>query len=511
MNIIRPLLVCAVGLFLTLPLESYAANRKIIIGFHRTPELHEHNVVYGAKGRVRRNHRQISALAVEVPEEEIARLKNDLSVAYVVDDVRVQPVKAIQTLAPSSSEYTDSWGVVKIGAETAVNRGFKGAGVKVGIIDSGIDYNHPDLKDNYMGGYNFVDNNSDPYDDDLISHGTHVAGIIAAKDNSTGVVGVAPAASLYAIKVFGANGSGGDLSTIIAGIEWAINNGMNVVNLSIGLDSIMAPVLQPLRDVCDLAYQKGIVLVAAAGNESRERVSIPAAYDSVIAVSATDQNNQRAVFIDPRNPNIPLSSNIGPEIELTAPGLDIKSTVRGGGYALLSGTSQSAPHVAGAVAVVLSAGIKDANGDGHLTDEVRQRLASTAVDLGTTGRDTIFGWGLVDLAAATAQPETHLVHLVRTEGRPKNNAVSVQLTKGFYNVSLVNNGLHKVVVRTSDSDGMKDDTDLVHVFKKKHRLDTSIEVNIDRDETTMEFVPFGRDGSSAEITITKLTQQAEKK
>lgn len=506
MSIMRPLIVCVVGLLLTLPLESYAATKKVIIGFHRTPELHEHNVVYGAKGRIRRNHRHIPALAAEVPEEEIARLKNDPSVAYVVDDIKVQPIQAIQTQISSTSEYIDSWGVQRIGAEAAANRGFKGAGVKVGIVDSGIDYNHPDLKDNYKGGYNFVENNSDPYDNELNSHGTHVAGIIAARDNGTGIVGVAPAASLYAIKVFGANNSGGDLSTIIAGIEWSIDNGMNVVNLSIGLDSSMASVLLPLREVCDRAYQKGIVLVAAGGNGGRERVSIPAAYDSVIAVSATDHNNLRGVFQDPSNPNLPQTTNTGPEIELTAPGVDIKSTVPGGGYALLSGTSQAAPHVAGAVAVVLSAGIKDTNGDGHLTDEVRQRLASTAVDLGTPGRDTIFGWGLVDLAAATAQPETHLVHLVRTEGGHKKDAISIPLSKGFYTVTVVNNGLHKVVVRTSDTSGLNDETELLHVFKSKRPLDTGIEVNIDHDDATLVFVPYGKDGASADITITKLNR-----
>jgi len=215
MSIMRPLIVCIFGLLLTLPLESYAATKKVIIGFHSKPALHELNLVHGAKGRIRRMHRHISALAVEMPEEEVARLNNDPAVAYVVDDIPVMP---IQTLA-SSSEYIASWGVQKIGAETAASRGFKGAGVKVGIIDSGIDSTHPDLKDNYKGGYNFIDNNSDPYDNELNSHGTHVAGIIAAKDNGTGVVGVAPAASIYAIKVFGPNGSGGELSTIIAAIE----------------------------------------------------------------------------------------------------------------------------------------------------------------------------------------------------------------------------------------------------------------------------------------------------
>ena len=504
MNIIRPLIVSVVVLLLTMPLEAFAANKKMIIGFHHTPELREHNIVYGAKGRIRRTHRQISALAIELPEEELARLKNDPSVAYVVDDIPVKPIQAIQSILPASPEYSDSWGVVRIGADTAANRGFKGAGVKVGIIDSGIDYNHPDLKDNYKGGYNFIDNNSDPYDDDTNSHGTHVAGVIAARDNGTGVVGVAPAASLYALKVFGANGSGGDLSSIIAGIEWAIENGMNVVNMSVGVDSrlaqMMPEVFKPLQDVCNLAYQKGVILVAAVGNEGRDRISIPAAYDSVIAVSASDFNNQRAVF-----KNF-MSSNTGAQNELAAPGSNIKSTVRGGGYALISGTSQAAPHVAGAVAVILSTGIRDANGDGTMTDEIRQRLASTATDLGTPGRDTVFGWGLVDLAAATVIKNSQRVHIIKTEDRPKNNTTRIPLSKGSYTLQIVNNGLNKVVVKSSDATGPKGEKELLHVTKKKHLDDTGIEVTIDHADATLEFIPFGRNGASADITITKNNQ-----
>jgi len=109
MNIIRPLLMCLVGVLLALPLESYAASKKVIIGFHRTPELHDHNLVYGAKGHIRRTHRRIAALAVEMPEEEVARLKKKPAVAYILDYIPVIPIQAIQTIA-SSTQYIDTMG-----------------------------------------------------------------------------------------------------------------------------------------------------------------------------------------------------------------------------------------------------------------------------------------------------------------------------------------------------------------------------------------------------------------
>lgn len=504
MNFIRPLIVCVAALFLTLPQESFAATKKVIVGFHRTPELHEQNIIHNSKGRIRRAHRLIPAITVEIPEEEIAQLKRDPSVAYVVDDVPVKQIQAIQTPTPLSAEYTDSWGIVKIGADISASRGFKGAGIKVAIIDSGIDYNHPELKDNYKGGYNFVADNTDPYDDDTISHGTHIAGIIAAKDNGTGVVGVAPEASLYAVKVFGANGAGGELSMIIAGIEWAIENKMNVVNLSGGIDATLAQmmpeVFKPLQDVCDLAYKNGIVLVAAAGNTGNGTVSIPAAYGSVIAVSAIDQNNQRAVFSRFE------SSSFGPEIELTAPGTDIKSTVKGGGYALLSGTSQAAPHVSGAAAAILSSGITDENGNGSVADEVRQRLAATAVDLGTPGRDTFFGWGLVDLAAATASVDKHL-RLVRTTGRPFRDAVTLQLAAGTYKISVVNNGLQKITVKASEAHKLRSIARSGRDLEMRRSRNSSMEIQIEHTGGSMEFIPYGDKGASADITIKKLNNQ----
>lgn len=504
MRFIRTLLLVIAGTLFLAPYQAIAATKKVIIGFHRAPSADEKNLVYRTKGRIKRTHRQINAISAELPEEEIARLKGDPSVAYVVDNIKFRRIQPAQPLSVPSPEYVDSWGSLRVGAAVAAERGFKGAGVKIAIIDSGIDYNHPDLKDNYRGGFNFVENNADPYDDDEISHGTHVAGVIAARNNGTGVVGVAPEASLYAIKVFGANNTGGDMETIVAGIEWAIENRMDVINLSIGYSgdiyAVYPDIFRPLKDVCEKAQQSGIVLVAAAGNEDREIVSVPAAFDSVIAISATNETDQRALFLPP------YASSFGAKVELAAPGTNIKSTVRGGGYALLSGTSQAAPHVAGAVAVLLSSGVADTNGNGSRADEVRERLAVTAKDLGALGRDLYFGWGLVDLAAATAPVEMYQLHLQRTGGNANGDIEQVKLHQGVYLVAIKNNGLRKVSGRFLDGSRWDCDVAFAYSFARGKAQDIRFELSIAVPETVLEIVPQGLMGTSADVTLTKITR-----
>jgi subtilisin len=263
----------------------------------------------------------------------------------------------------------------------------------VAVIDSGIDYNHSDLLDpnglvNYQGGWNFVNNNGDPMDDN--GHGTHVAGTIAARDNGAGVVGVAPEAALYALKVLNASGSG-RWSDIIAALQWAANNSIEVTNNSYGSDQDPG---QTVMAAFDTSAAAGVLHVAAAGNSGTpagkgDKVGYPARYDSVIAVAATDSSDGRASF-----------SSTGPDVELAAPGVGINSTLLGGGYGTKSGTSMASPHVAGTAALVIATKIPDGNGDGGINDEVRQRLAATAKELGTSGRDPWYGFGLVQAAAA---------------------------------------------------------------------------------------------------------------
>lgn len=259
------------------------------------------------------------------------------------------------------------WGVNRVNAYQAWDY-TQGEGVKVGIIDTGIDYNHPDLKENYYGGYNAVKQNNDPLDDQ--GHGTHVAGTIGAVRNLKGVVGVAPKVKLYSAKVLDSNGSG-QYSWIIDGIQWAVNNKMQVINMSLGGPSGS----DALKAAIDAAYKAGITIVCAAGNDSGP-VNYPAKYDKAIAVSASDINNKIAYF-----------SSRGPEIAFIAPGVSIYSTYKGSAYKSLSGTSMASPHVAGLAALAVAAGAKT-------PDEVKAALTKAASSIGLSANEE--GNGLID-------------------------------------------------------------------------------------------------------------------
>jgi type VII secretion-associated serine protease mycosin len=264
--------------------------------------------------------------------------------------------------------------------------------VVVAVVDGGVDLTHPDLAANLEQGYNFVENNTTPADDN--GHGTHVAGIIAASLNGQGVVGVAPQVKILPVRVMG-NGSGDD-STVAKGIRWAADRAQ-IINLSLGGPSVSSV----LRDAINYAIQtKGRVVVAAAGNygASGNQTQYPAALPGVVAVGAVDANGNHASF-----------SNTGSYVQLSAPGVSILSTFLSGQYARLSGTSMAAPHVSGL------AGLIWAQHPEYSAAQVIAAMESTASDLGSAGRDSTYGYGLIDaypaasLAAApqvTAASET---------------------------------------------------------------------------------------------------------
>ena len=281
----------------------------------------------------------------------------------------------------ADAEVAAAWGVDRIDAEKAWGI-TTGTGVKVGIIDTGINYNHPDLAGAYTGGYDYVNKDTYPVDDN--GHGTHVAGTVAAVHGNGGVAGVAPGASLYAYKVLNASGSG-YWSNVIAALGQAVTDGVKVVNMSLGANS--AP--RALQTACDNAYSAGVLLVAAAGNDGKGSVSYPARYNSVIAVAATNSADQR-----------PWWSNFGSKIELAAPGVSVYSTYLGEGYTTLSGTSMATPHVTGAAALVF------ASGQATTASGVRTILRQTADDLGKAGKDKYYGYGLVDAEQATTGVQT---------------------------------------------------------------------------------------------------------
>ena len=356
---------------------------KVLIGFDRQPGSDEEGIVRGAGGAIKYTYHLVPAIAASVPEAAVEGLLRNPRVTSIEPDITVYAIDA---------ELDNAWGVKHIGAGIVHDGGNKGAGVKVAIIDSGIDYTHPDLDANYAGGRDFVNNDNDPMDDD--GHGTHVAGTVAAEDNDIGVVGVAPEARIYALKVL--EGGTGSYSDVIAAIEWAVYNGIQVTNNSYGSSGYPGDIV---KAAFDNAYAAGVLHVAAAGNSGNppgkgDNVIYPARWDSVLAVAATDENDDRASF-----------SSTGLDVELAAPGVAINSTLPGEDYGKGSGTSMASPHVAGTAALVIATGITDANGNGYINDEVRQRLDETADDLGNLGRDPKHGYGLVD-ADEAALPST---------------------------------------------------------------------------------------------------------
>ncbi|HJV46027.1 MAG TPA: S8 family serine peptidase [Bacillota bacterium] len=324
-------------------------------------------IISKAKGRVHHTFKNVPALAVTLPTSQLASLKSNPNIKVIEPDTVVK-VKS-QTL---------DWGVNKILAPNAWSSGYTGKGVNVAVVDSGI-APHSDLV--VAGGVSFVSYTTSYADDN--GHGTHVAGIIGARNNTTGVVGVAPDANLYAVKVLGSDGSG-YLSDVVSGIDWAINNHMDVVNLSLGstTDSYT------LHQEVDKAYNSGVLVVAAGGNDGgTNTVEYPAKYDSTIAVSAVDSNNQIASF-----------SSTGPEIEVSAPGVSILSTYLNNGYATMSGTSMATPFVAGELALLKQA-------DPTATNvTLRSKLDQNILDLGAAGRDSLYGYGLIQSNMGTTQP-----------------------------------------------------------------------------------------------------------
>jgi thermitase len=300
----------------------------------------------------------------------------------IPNDPRFGELWGLNNTNDADIDAPEGWDAAGLGA-------FPGAGgVRIGIVDTGIDQAHPDLSGQtvacarsqgllpILSGQIEVGQCADDND-----HGTHVAGTVAAKaNNGTGVAGVAFNADLVICKALGGPLGTGSTADVANCINWVASQGSRVISMSLGGGASTT-----LRNAVTAAWNNGngALVVAAAGNEGDATLNYPAAYPEVVSVAATDRNDARASF-----------SNANSDVEVAAPGVDVLSTIRGGGYGTLSGTSMATPHVS-AVAGVLRQLFPSES-----AAAIRSRLTAAVNDLGPAGRDTSFGFGRVNLCKA---------------------------------------------------------------------------------------------------------------
>jgi subtilisin family serine protease len=372
-------------------------------------------IIDEAGGRVINEFESMGMLHAIIPSHAFARIAQNPAVEFVEDDGQFEIAEE-----NTSIEYAESWGLHDIGAEPVHSSNDTGKGVKIGVLDTGIDYKHPELAQNYKGGYDFINNDSDPMDDN--GHGTHVAGIIAAARDGKGIVGVAPDAELYALKVSDSSGKG-SFSGLVEGINWSIDHGIDIVTMSITGEG-GSKALQKAVETAN--NEHNILLLAAVGNGGGH-VLYPAAYDQVIGVGSVNRDNALSSF-----------SDTGSQVELVAPGYGIKSTWPGGKYMVMSGTSMATPFVTGAAALLLESdekawcdtGMVDCDGK-WTNDEIRAVLRDTSKDLGDKGKDNLFGYGLLNLDFP------HNPSSVETASSAKENYIGpVQLKAAWFTLRI---------------------------------------------------------------------------
>ncbi|MEG6521295.1 S8 family peptidase [Desulfotomaculum sp. 1211_IL3151] len=309
----------------------------------------------------------ICTLPSEVTDQEILSTGG---VVAVEENFKISLVPWAPINFKGFSEQVIPWGVHYIGSDVCWQE-TRGQGVKVAVIDSGIDTNHPNLRKNLRGGINLISPGSS-FDDDN-GHGTHVAGTIAASNIGKGILGVAPEAEIYAVKVLDQLGDGTILNAINA-IDWCIKNHIHIANMSFGTDKYSRALEEAARE----ARRRGLLIVAAAGNDGGPgTVDYPAAFKDTISVAAMDTKGKLADF-----------SSSGPEVDLLAPGSNILSTYRWGTYVRLSGSSMAAAHVTGSMALLKAKYPKDN------IQMIAQRLLAGAKGLKGKGSKTT-GAGVV--------------------------------------------------------------------------------------------------------------------
>jgi thermitase len=285
------------------------------------------------------------------------------SVAYASDGV-VGYVANASTI--NDTHFDKQWALTKIQAPDAWQITAGSQDVLIAVLDTGIDMQHEDLADKVVASMNFT---SSPTTADLCGHGTHIAGTIAANaNNSLGIAGVVPNCRLINVKVVNDDGIC-DSSKVAKGIVWAANNGAKVINLSLTFNEPD----KALEDAVNYAWGKGVIIVAAAGNDGGSAPSYPACYENCLAVTATNSDDLLIQL-----------AQYGDWVDVATPGANIYSTLPGNGYGYKSGTSMATAFASGVAGLLFSV-VADANGNGRLNDEVRHEIETHCDEVGNPG------------------------------------------------------------------------------------------------------------------------------
>jgi thermitase len=359
---------------------------ELVLGLHMDSSEYSaklNNLIKNNEGKIIERvsvESQTKALVVGVPSKSVqafvAQLDSSNLCRYIEPNIKVQA-----DFVPNDPLWTQQWGPQKIEADRAWDVTTGNSSVLVAVVDTGIDYTHGDIAPNYVPlGYDWVNDDNDPIDDQ--SHGTHCAGIIAAAlNNSIGIAGIAQV-KVMAEKCLNSEGWGYESDCAQAVIH-AVDQGAKIISCSWGSSGDS----QLIHDAVKYAWSRGVLVVAAAGNSAIPLEHYPAAYDEVVAVTATDSTDYPAFF-----------TTYGEWVEVSAPGFDILSTVLDNDYKRKSGTSMACPHVAGVAALILSR-------FPNLTNtQLRQLLLYATDDLGDPGFDIYYGYGRINARKAVEQP-----------------------------------------------------------------------------------------------------------
>jgi hypothetical protein len=315
---------------------------------------------------------RLGATIVHVSEADLGQIEQSLRRSGLFKAVERDYVVQVAEI-PNDPQFSSQWGATMIAAPLSWDLAKGSPDAPVAVLDTGVETNHPDLAGQLLPGFDFVNGDTDPSDDH--GHGTRMIGIVAARQNNgLGVSGIAPESKVLPGKVMGADGTGlyGDVAD---GITWAVDQGASVINLSL-VGTAPSGVLQ---SAIDYATANGVITVASSGNWGTDDPAYPAAFDDVVSVGATGQNDFRSSF-----------SNYGAALDIVAPGASILTTTLNGGYTGSTGTSPAAAHASATLALLLAAE------PGITRAASIQRLYDGAADLGGIGWDLYHGWGRID-------------------------------------------------------------------------------------------------------------------